>query len=323
MAAGAPQFPGDRQTGHRSPVDGPTRGRPLDGRAPGGDTDHFGLPRCGLPGGLVPVPVRPRPEFLGSTLPGPGDNADGSPARPVGPQRRFPDSLERRSPQWRERRVRGRPQRRRGRICPGHPRLRPGHPATPRTPDYAPVTPDFARVAPDYAPVTPDYAPVTPDYARVPVTAPPAALNDPRVETAPVGTVTDEERTRYGVLLDRAAERGLLDSAEYEVRLRQLAEATTTDQMVAIVAELPAFAPQVSAPAPHQSRSAIQSASRSAAGEGHRRRLIIWVLMGVLVALALASLVILALSVGRLSRSRSSMPPPPPAATRPVSALRL
>ena len=178
----------------------------------------------------------------------------------------------------------------------------------------------------------PDYvmAPL-PATAPTPATAPlepsPWAL-DPTpspVETAaPVGTVTDEERTSYGVLLDRAAERGLLDSAEYEVRLRQLAEATTTAQMVAIVAELPAFAPKATPSAPHQSRSAIQSASRSAqAGDGQRRRVILWVLMGVLVALALVSLVILALSVGRLSRSRSAMPPPPPAATRPVSALHL
>ena len=163
-----------------------------------------------------------------------------------------------------------------------------------------------------------------PAYAPTPITAPAPRMDSPQVGTvAPGGSVTDEERTSYGVLLDRAAERGLLDSSEYDVRLRQLAEATTTSQMVAIVSELPAFTPPARPPVPHQSRSAIQSASRTAAGDGQRRRLIIWVLMGVLVALALASLVVLALSVGRLSRSRSSMPPPPPAVTRPVSALRL
>jgi hypothetical protein len=152
--------------------------------------------------------------------------------------------------------------------------------------------------------------PQAPDYAR----QVPSAV--------PIGAVSDEERTSYGLLLDRAAERGLLDPSEYEVRLRRLAEATTTAQMVAIVSELPAFIPPPT-PADHRSRSDIQSASRTAAGDGQRRRLIIWVLMGVLVVLALVSLIILALSVGRLSRSRSSMPPPPPAAARPVSALRL
>ena len=153
---------------------------------------------------------------------------------------------------------------------------------------------------------------------------PATAAGPARAGTAvPAGGVTDEERTRYGLLLDRAAERGLLDSSEYDVRLRQLAAATTTEQMVAIVSELPAFAPQAGQAAPHQSRSAIQTASRTAAAGGQRRRTVVWVLMGVLVVLALVSLVVLALSVGRLSRSRSSMPPPPPAATRPVSALRL
>ena len=188
-------------------------------------------------------------------------------------------------------------------------------------PDYAAAPPTGLTPVP--AP-TPAVAPLGPSPWALDQTPSPVETVAP-VETAvPAETVTDEERTSYGLLLDRAAERGLLDSAEYEVRLRQLAEATTTAQMVAIVAELPAFAAQATPSAPRQSRSAIQSASRSAqAGDRPKRRVVIWVLMGVLVALALVSLVILALSVGRLSRSRSSLPPAPPAATRPVSALRL
>jgi len=191
-----------------------------------------------------------------------------------------------------------------------------GSGATGLAPDYSPARLPAPLPAPTADPLGP--SPWALDRPPAPVeTAVPAG-------TAAVGTVTDEERTSYGVLLDRAAERGLLDSSEYELRLRQLAEATTTEQMVAIVTELPAFAPMAGPLAPRQSRSAIQSASRSAqAGDGQRRRVIVWVLMGVLVVLALVSLVILALSVGRLSRSRTSMPPPPPAATRPVSALRL
>ena len=197
--------------------------------------------------------------------------------------------------------------------------------AGPAAPDYAPPPPPVPQPQPP-APVaaTAPAQPHAPDYAPSEVTAQPQAPDYARqVPTAvPVGAVSDEERTSYGLLLDRAAERGLLDPSEYEVRLRRLAEATTTAEMVAIVSELPAFIPPPT-PADHRSRSDIQSASRTTAGDGQRRRLIIWVLMGVLVVLALVSLIILALSVGRLSRSRSSMPPPPPAAARPVSALRL
>jgi hypothetical protein len=53
--------------------------------------------------------------------------------------------------------------------------------------------------------------------------------------------VTDEDRNRYGLLLDRAAERGLLPPAEYEVRLMAMAEATTVDELQRLVTELPAF----------------------------------------------------------------------------------
>ncbi len=176
----------------------------------------------------------------------------------------------------------------------GYAPVAPDH--TPAPSGYAPVAPDHTPAPSGYAPVAPDHTPApsgykaaTPDHAPSPVTHSPPLLNSPRTETTSVATVTDEDRSRYGVLLDHAAERGLLDSSEYEVRLRQLAEATTTEQMVAIVAELPALTPPVGAPVPRQSRSAIQSASRTAAGEGQRRRLIIWVLMGVLVALALVS----------------------------------
>jgi hypothetical protein len=53
--------------------------------------------------------------------------------------------------------------------------------------------------------------------------------------------VTDEDRNRYGVLLDHAAERGLLSPTEYRVRLAGLAEATSLDELQRIVTELPVF----------------------------------------------------------------------------------
>jgi DUF1707 SHOCT-like domain len=135
--------------------------------------------------------------------------------------------------------------------------------------------------------------------------------------------ITDEERTRYGLLLDSAAERGLLDPADYEIRLRELAEATTTAQMVEIVTELPAFTPRAPGPTPARSRRSIQSANRAGSAAGQRRRVVTWALMGLLVVVALVSLVILALSAERLSHSRTGSLAPTPAPTRPVSALRL
>ncbi len=42
--------------------------------------------------------------------------------------------------------------------------------------------------------------------------------------------IDDDERDRYGLLLDRAAERGLLTPREYRFRLGELAAATTVDR---------------------------------------------------------------------------------------------
>jgi hypothetical protein len=56
-----------------------------------------------------------------------------------------------------------------------------------------------------------------------------------------VAAVSDDERNRFGVLLDHAAERGLVSPAEYQVRLTGLAEATSVDELQRIVTELPAF----------------------------------------------------------------------------------
>jgi hypothetical protein len=149
-----------------------------------------------------------------------------------------------------------------------------------------------------------------------------ASSAEPVTAPAPAEVVTDEERSRYGRLLDSAAERGLLDPAEYEIRLRELAEATSTARMVEIVTELPVFA----APAPTTTRprrNAAPAGRESPGLGGQHRRATVWVVLAVLIVVAVASLIILALSAERLSRNHSSGPPPRPAATRPVSALRL
>ena len=69
---------------------------------------------------------------------------------------------------------------------------------------------------------------------------------------------------RYGRLLDRAAERGLLDPAEYEVRLRELAEATSIDADGGIVTELPVLVTVPAPPAGRRRRSARCPVRRSA-----------------------------------------------------------
>ncbi len=113
--------------------------------------------------------------------------------------------------------------------------------------------------------------------------------------------ITDEERNRYGSLLDRAAERGLLEPAEYEVRLQELAEATSTQEMMRIVTELPVFDPLTQSSAPKKTRPARHTMSRGATQPGSRRRVTIWALLGLLVVVAVVSLVILAVSAERLT----------------------
>lgn len=61
--------------------------------------------------------------------------------------------------------------------------------------------------------------------------------------------VTDKDRHVFGALLDRAAERGLLNPHEYELRLGELATATSLEQMREIVTDfpLPSTAPSAAA----------------------------------------------------------------------------
>lgn len=59
--------------------------------------------------------------------------------------------------------------------------------------------------------------------------------------------VTDEDRHLFGALLDRAAERGLLSSEEYALRLGELATATSFEQMREIVTDFPQHSTALSA----------------------------------------------------------------------------
>ena len=87
----------------------------------------------------------------------------------------------------------------------------------------------------------------------------------------PAGTapVTDEDRTTFGLLFDRAAERGLLTQSEYQLRLGELAEATSRDEMRRIVTELPVFVtPPPMARSRRGRKPAFPAAGRSAVVDG-------------------------------------------------------
>ena len=89
----------------------------------------------------------------------------------------------------------------------------------------------------------------------------------PRPLPGAASGVTDEDRNRYGALLDRAAERGLLTPVEYEVRLAALAEATSVDELQTIVTELPAFGGTTAA-TPGTGRSSSPTRGTTARGVG-------------------------------------------------------
>ncbi len=124
--------------------------------------------------------------------------------------------------------------------------------------------------------------------------APPSPAATPR-RPQPSEAVTDEDRNRFGALLDHAAERGLLGPNEYQVRLRELAEATSIGEMTTIVSELPAF-------------TAAPDAARAKAIPGEpglgswqprvQRRSPPWVLLIIVIVTVALALVILAIYAG-------------------------
>jgi hypothetical protein len=135
--------------------------------------------------------------------------------------------------------------------------------------------------------------------------------------------VTDEDRTRYGVLLDRAAERGLLAPYDYEMRLRDLASATTIEQMNRIVTELPAFTRVAGATArnnrsPSDPRIPSNRPPFSAAAQQRRARQ--WLMVAIVMVVAVASLLFLSIYTRHVVHNRNSGLS---VITQPVSGLRL
>jgi hypothetical protein len=137
-------------------------------------------------------------------------------------------------------------------------------------------------------------------------------------------------RNRYGLLLDKALERGLLTASDYEVRLRDLAEATSTEEMLAIVTDLPAFARATASSARRRgsrppSEPAVHPLAASPAptlgpARSHPRPGS-WLILVVLVLVVVVTLVVLGLSVTHLHRSPTGDPRPLARVT--LSALRL
>ena len=146
----------------------------------------------------------------------------------------------------------------------------------------------------------------------------------------PLAAVTDQDRNRYGLLLDKALERGLLTNGDYEVRLRDLAEATSPEEMLAIVTDLPAFTrASASSASRRRSRSVPEpdglplpnSPAPTVGAVSSHSRTGPWLILVVLVLVVVVTLVVLGLSVTHLHRSPTG--DPGPLARALLSALRL
>ena len=169
----------------------------------------------------------------------------------------------------------------------------------------------------------------------------PDLLAVPAAEPAPVpdlpSGVTDEDRNRYGVLLDHAAERGLLSPGDYQARLSEVASATSLDELKRIVTELPVFdgvgtspamGPGVAAAVPATSVSQAPSLQTPGPGDRYEVRTSTvpdsldaalwanltpatqrrgrgnpWVILGVLVVVMLVAIMVLALVASHLTHT--------------------
>lgn len=147
----------------------------------------------------------------------------------------------------------------------------------------------------------------------------PQPSSDPEAVSAPA--VSDEDRNRYGRLLDRAAERGLVDAYEYEVRLRDLAEATSIEELNRIVTELPAFTTAATPAGSGPRRRSGTGRVRSGGSRTESTRSSPWVLLAIVVAVVAVSMVLLAIFANHLAHTHNSGLGP--VATASVSVPRL
>jgi len=138
--------------------------------------------------------------------------------------------------------------------------------------------------------------------------------------------VTDEDRNRFGVLLDHAAERGLLTPVEYQARLGELADATSMDELRRIVTELPVFnAPAMvdrSKGSKSRTRSRVTPVAAPVPGvygdpgswtsltpaTVRRGRANPWLVLVIVVAVLLVAMVVLGLLAARVSHTSGTGP---------------
>jgi hypothetical protein len=126
------------------------------------------------------------------------------------------------------------------------------------------------------------------------------------------GPVTDDDRQRFGVLLDRALERRLLDAVEYQRRLVALADATTIEELRDLVTELPALGAGLDRTAAAGLRpGGLAALGRPRSGTRATRRSPWPALVVVLVVLAVF-VVVLAVVGAHLARSRQGSVPSRP-----------
>jgi Domain of unknown function (DUF1707) len=150
-----------------------------------------------------------------------------------------------------------------------------------------------------------------------------ASADEDSAEGEPA-VVSDEDRQRYGILLDRAAERGLLGTPDYEVRLGELAAASSIDQMRQIITDLPVFnAPPVASSSRRRRSSPVGTGmlGPSTMADPVKKRASSWVLLVVVVCALAVSLVLLALYAKHLTYRQNGGVPAQ--TTRPVNALHL
>ncbi len=142
--------------------------------------------------------------------------------------------------------------------------------------------------------------------------SPPATTRSAGAPVPAEGPVTDDDRQRFGVLLDRAFDRGLLDAVEYQRRLGALAEAATVEELRDLVTELPVLhgGPDRSATA-RPRPDGLATLGRPRYGTTATARRSPWPVL----------VVVLAVAGAHLARShRGSAPPPGVPAGLPVAA---
>lgn len=113
-----------------------------------------------------------------------------------------------------------------------------------------------------------------------------------------VTPVTDDDRQAYGRLLDGAFDRGLIGAYDYDVRLRELSEATDIGVMTRIVTDLPVFVRPAGTGQPRRSKAQVRPTGSPFGSRQTERS--VWTKLVVLLAVVVVAMVILVVGAERL-----------------------